>query len=129
MYKQYLIHLTPFQIRSFKVLCQYNEKLQLGYTFKLNYANLKNKKIFVVFLTKSQINDLNKAKKNKEKYDLQLSYNQLGETCPDIIEINNKIEDIKKKKKTTKDKNKLMREKLANLRLKNQKKRDKVFET
>ena len=44
MYKQYLIHLTPSQIKSFKVLCQYNEKLKLGYTFKLNYARPKNKK-------------------------------------------------------------------------------------
>ena len=64
LYKQYLIHLTPLQIKYFKVLCQYNEKLQLGYTFKLNYAKPKNKKIFVVFLTKSQIKDVNKAKKN-----------------------------------------------------------------
>ena len=67
MYKQYLIHLTPFQIKSFKVLCQYNEKLKLGYTFKLNYAKPKNKKIFVVFLFEQQIKDINKAKKKIEK--------------------------------------------------------------
>ena len=67
MYKQYLIHLTSSQIKSFKVLCQYNEKLKLGYTFKLNYARPKNKKIFVVFLTKSQIKDINKPKKKIKK--------------------------------------------------------------
>ena len=67
LYKQYLIHLTPYQIKSFKVLCQYNEKLKLGYTFKLNYAKPKNKRIFVVFLTKSQIKDINKAKKKIKK--------------------------------------------------------------
>ena len=46
LYKQYLIHLTPLQIKYSKVLCQYNEKLKLGYTFKLNYAKPKNKKYF-----------------------------------------------------------------------------------
>ena len=67
LYKQYLIHLTPSQIKSFKVLCQYNEKLKLGYTFRLDYAKPKNKKIFVVFLFDHQIKDINKAKKNIKK--------------------------------------------------------------
>ena len=58
----------------------------------------KTKKIFVVFLFDHQIKDINKAKKNKEKYNLQMSYNQLGETCPDVITINNKIEQLKDKK-------------------------------
>ena len=66
LYKQYLIHLTPYQIKSFKVLCQYNEKLKLGYTFKLNYAKPKNKKIFAVFLFDHHIKDINKAKKIKK---------------------------------------------------------------
>ena len=51
---------------------------------------------------------INKAKKNKKKYNLRLSYKQLGETCPYIIKINNKIEHLKDKKvtpKITKDRN------------------------
>ena len=67
LYKQYLIHLTTSQINSFKVLCHYNERLKLGYTFKLNYARPKNKKIFVVFLFDHQIKDINKAKKKIKK--------------------------------------------------------------
>ena len=54
---------NPLSNKFFEVLCQYNEKLKLGYTFNLNYSKPKNKKIFVVFLTKSQIKDINKAKK------------------------------------------------------------------
>ena len=63
IYKQYLLQLTPFQIKTFKELCKYHESLNLGYIFKLNYAKPKNKKIFVISLTKSQIKDVNKAKK------------------------------------------------------------------
>ena len=59
-----------------------------------------------------------------------MSYNQLGETCPDLIKINNKIEHLKDKKVTTKNRNPkpniLLREKLAKLRLGNQEKRDKI---
>ena len=62
-------------------------------------VNQKTNKIFVVFHTKSQIKDVNKAKKNKEKFDLIINPIQLKETCFPIISLNNKIEDIKKKKK------------------------------
>ena len=59
-----------------------------------------------------------------------MSYNQLGETCPDVIKINNKIEHLKDKKVTTKNRNPkpniLLREKLAKLRLENQKKINKI---
>ena len=59
-----------------------------------------------------------------------MSYIQLGETCVDVIEINNKIEYLKNKKVTTKHRNPkpniLLREKLAKLRLENQKKRNKI---
>ena len=69
---------------------------------------------------------IKQKKKNKEKYNLQLSYNQLGETCPDVIKINNKIEHLKDKKVTTKHRNPKpnisLREKLAKLRLEYQKK-------
>ena len=59
-----------------------------------------------------------------------MPYIQLGETCPDVIKINNKIEHLKDKKVTTKHRNPkpniLMREKLAKLRLENQKKINKI---
>ena len=63
VYYQYHFHLTPLQIKSFKVLCKTLKYNNLGHTFKLNYSKPKNKKIFVVFQTKSQIKDANKAKK------------------------------------------------------------------
>ena len=43
VYYQYLIHLTPLQIKSFKVLCKTLKYNNLGHTFKLNYAKPKNK--------------------------------------------------------------------------------------
>ena len=70
--------------------------------------NQKTKKIFVVFLTKSQIKDVNKAKKNKGKYNLEISNIQLRETCSSVIKLNNKIEYLKNKKvipKITNDRN------------------------
>ena len=59
-----------------------------------------------------------------------MPYIQLGETCPDVIKINNKIEHLKDKKVTAKHRNPkpniLIREKLAKLRLENQKKINKI---
>ena len=90
VYYQYHIHLTPLQIKSFKVLCKTLKYNNLGHTFKLNYSKPKNKKIFVVFQTKSQIKDVNKAKKNKEKYNLKISNIQIKETCSSVIKLINK---------------------------------------
>ena len=70
--------------------------------------NQKTKKIFVIFLTKSQIKDVNKAKKNKEKYNLKISNIQRRETCSSVIKLNNKIEHLKNEKvipKITNDRN------------------------
>ena len=66
IYKQYLILLTPYQIKIFEDTCKYLEEIDHGYIFSLNYGKPKNKKIFVVFLTKSQIKNVNKAKKKKK---------------------------------------------------------------
>ena len=90
---KYIIDFTPFQI-TFKVLCENNKYLNLGHTFRLNYAKPKNKTKFVVFLIKSQIKDVNKAKKNKGKYDLEMPYIQIGETCSSVIKLNDKIEKV-----------------------------------
>ena len=56
------------------------------------------KKHLQFFLTKSQIKDVNKAKRDKTKYTLLLPYKQLKKTCPDIIRINNKMEELKKER-------------------------------
>lgn len=37
-----IINLTPFQIKTFKELCNYIGTLTLGYSFKLNYGKPKN---------------------------------------------------------------------------------------
>ena len=94
-YKKYIIHLTSTQIHSFYFKCHNPQFFKGGEKINLNYAKT-NRKPFVVFLNKSQIKDVNKAKRNQTKYTLLLSYKQLKKTCPFIIKINNKIEEIKK---------------------------------
>ena len=130
-YKQYLIHLTPLQIKTLKFYVNIMRNLNLVTLLNSIMPNQKTKKKYLQFFYLNiKLKILIKQKKNKEKYNLQISYIQLGETCPDIIKINNKIEYLKNKKvisKTTNDKNfkpnVIMREKLANLRLVNQKKK------
>ena len=65
-YIQHVIYLTPSQIKSFGK----------SYIVPQDYRSLKNKKRFVVFLTKTQIKKLDKAKANKEKVDLKFSETQ-----------------------------------------------------
>ena len=55
-YIKHILHLTPSQIKSFGK----------SYIIPQDYSNLKNKKRFIVFLTKTQIKKLDKAKANKE---------------------------------------------------------------
>ena len=95
-YKKYIIHLTSTQIHSFYFKCHNPQFFKGGEKLNLNYTKNNRKKPFVVFLNKSQIKDINKAKRNQTKYTLLLPYKQLKKTCPFIIKINNKIEEIKK---------------------------------
>ena len=95
-YKKYIIHLTPSQTRSFFFKCNFLQSFKVGEKINLNYTKNNRRKPFVVFLNKSQIKDVNKAKRNQTKYTLLLPYKQLKKTCPFIIKINNKIEEIKK---------------------------------
>ena len=95
-YKKYIIHLTPSQTRSFYFKCSFPQSFKGGEKINLNYTKNNRRKPFVVFLNKSQIKDVNKAKRNQTKYTLLLPYKQLKKTCPFIIKINNKIEEIKK---------------------------------
>ena len=95
-YKKYIIHLTSTQIHSFYFKCYNPQFFKGGEKINLNYTKNNRRKPFVVFLNKSQIKDVNKAKRNQTKYTLLLPYKQLKKTCPFIIKINNKIEEIKK---------------------------------
>ena len=95
-YKKYIIHLTSTQIHSFYFKCHNPQFFRGGEKINLNYTKNNRKKPFVVFLNKSQIKDVNKAKRNQTKYTLLLTYKQLKKTCPFIIKINDKIEEIKK---------------------------------
>ena len=65
-YIRHILHLTPSQIKSFGK----------SYIIPQDYSNLKNKKRFIVFLTKTQIKKLEKAKANKKKVDLKFSKTQ-----------------------------------------------------
>ena len=69
-YIQHIIYLTPSQIKSFGK----------SYIVPQHYSNLKNKKRFIVFLTKTQIKKLDRAKVNKEKVDLKFSKTQFKKT-------------------------------------------------
>ena len=91
-YIKYIIYLTPSQIKSFGK----------RYIIRLNYKNLNNKKGFIVFLTNTQINKLEKSMANGEKVELKFSDRQFKLTN-DFIKKEN-------------------RKKLENLRLENQKK-------
>ena len=93
------------------------------------------KKHLQFFLTKSQIKDVNKAKRDKTKYTLLLPYKQLKKTCPDIIKTNNKMEEFDKfrlqyQNKTSKAKKKKIQDQLKTSKAKNmikQRKRCKIY--
>ena len=116
-YNQYIIHLTTCQIMSFYFKCNRPKGFKEGEKINLNYEKTKKQKRFCsFFLTKSQIKDVNKAKRDKTKYTL-LPYKQLKKTCPDIIKINNKMEEFDKfrlqyQNKTSKEKKKKIQDQL-----------------
>ena len=66
IYIRHVIYLTTSQVKSFGK----------SYIVPQNYSNLKNKKRFIFFLTKTQIKKLDKAKANREKVDLKFSKTQ-----------------------------------------------------
>ena len=79
-YIQHIIYLKPSQIKSFGK----------SYIVPQDYSNLKNKKRFIVFLTKTQIKKLDKAKANKEKVDLKFSKTQFKKTLNHVNKENRK---------------------------------------
>ena len=113
-YIQHIIYLTPSQIKSF------------GKSFIVpqHYSNLKNKKRFIVFLTKTQIKKLDKAKANKEKVDLKFSKTQFKKTLNHVSIENRKnlqllLKNIKEENRKKLDKiNKIEENKKIDLNLK-----------
>ena len=61
-----------------------------SYTIPQDYSNLKNKKRFIVFLTKTQIKKLDKAKANEEKVNLKFSKTQFKKTLNHVNKENSK---------------------------------------
>ena len=105
IYIQHVIYLTPSQIKSFRK----------SYIVPQNYSNLKNKKRFIVFLTKTQIKKLDKAKANKEKVDLKFSKTQFKKTLNHVNKENRKNLQLLLKNITEKNRNKL--DKLNNMKI------------
>ena len=104
-YIQHIIYLTPSQIKSFRK----------SYIVPQNYSNLKNKKRFIVFLTKTQIKKLDKAKANKEKVDLKFSKTQFKKTLNHVNKENRKNLQLLLKNIKEKNRNKL--DKLNNMKI------------
>ena len=88
-YIQHILHLTPSQIKSFGK----------SYIVPQDYSNIKNKKRFKVFLTKTQIKKLEKAKANKEKVDLKFSKTQFKKTFNNVMRLNNNVSIEENRKK------------------------------
>ena len=96
-YIRHIIYLTLSQIKSFGK----------NYIIPQDYSNLKNKKRFIVFLTKTQIKKLEKAKVNKKKVDLEFSKTQFSKTLNHVMRLNNNvsIEENNQKLKSLKEEN------------------------
>ena len=111
-YIRHIIYLTPSQIKSFGK----------SYIIPQDYSKLKNKERFIVFLTKTQIKKLDKAKLNKEKVDLKLSFTQFIKTLNHVSKENREVlQLLKEKNKKTQDKLnkiKLLKEKIRKHKIK-----------
>ena len=122
-YIQHILHLTPSQIKS----------LGKSYIVPQDFSNLKNKKRFKVFLTKTQIKKLDKAKANKKKVDLKFSKTQFKKTLPYVSKINRSLLSqqpkdllVTLKKENAKKERKLKKLKLETLKKENAKKEKKI---
>ena len=93
-YIQHTIHLSPSQIKRFG-----KANTQQSYTIPQDYSNLRNKKRFIVFLTKTQIKKVEKAKANKEKVDLKFSKTQFKKTFNNVMRLNNNVSIEENRKK------------------------------
>ena len=104
-YIKHILHLAPSQIKSFGK----------SYIIPQDYSNLKNKKRFIVFLTKTQIKKLDKAKANKEKVDLKFSKTQFKKTLNHVNKENRK--NLQLLLKNLKEVNKKKQDKINKIKL------------
>ena len=79
-YFEYVINLTPLQIKKFGE----NNIITLDFT--------SNKEPFRVFLTNAQIKKVEVAKKLKRKVDLKFSKTQFKKTLPYVTKLNRSVE-------------------------------------
>ena len=98
-YIRHIIYLPLSQIKSFGK----------SYIIPQDYRSLKNKERFVVFLTKTQIKKLEKAKANMKKVDLKFSKKQFKKTLNHVNKENRKklqllLKNIKEKNRKKQDK-------------------------
>ena len=118
-YFEYVINLTPLQIKKFGE----NNIITLDFT--------SNKEPFRVFLTNTQIKKVEVAKKLKRKVDLKFSKTQFKKTLPYVTKLNRTV--IKQRNKdqleTLKSENAKKARKLKKLKLQNQfeAKQDKII--
>ena len=118
-YFEYVINLTPLQIKKFGE----NNIITLDFT--------SNKEPFRVFLTNAQIKKVEVAKKLKRKVDLKFSKTQFKKTLPYVTKLNRTV--IKQRNKdqleTLKSENSKKAKKLKKLKLQYQleAKQDKII--
>ena len=118
-YFEYVINLTPLQIKKFGE----NNIITLDFT--------SNKEHFRAFLTNTQIKKVEVAKKLKRKVDLKFSKTQFKKTLPYVTKLNRSV--IKQRNKdqleTLKSENAKKARKLKKLKLQNQfeAKQDKII--
>lgn len=95
--------LTKNQIKDFATIHHLNEEIVTVSDFK----NLKKKKHYLLFLTKTQIQKIEKAAKNKETFDLKISKTQMKKTGKTVVGLNDLLEEVAKQenKKTEKKQN------------------------
>ena len=106
-YFEYVINLTPLQIKKFGE----NNIITLDFT--------SNKEPFRVFLTNTQIKKVEVAKKLKRKVDLKFSKTQFKKTLPYVTKLNRSVERQRDKDQleTLKSENAKKAKKLKKLKL------------
>ena len=118
-YFEYVINLTPLQIKKFGE----NNIITLDFT--------SNKVPFRAFLTNTQIKKVEVAKKLKRKVDLKFSKTQFKKTLPYVTKLNRSVERQRNKDQleTLKSENAKKARKLKKLKLQNQfeAKQDKII--
>ena len=109
-YFEYVINLTPLQIKKFGE----NNIITLDFT--------SNKEPFRVFLTNTQIKKVEVAKKLKRKVDLKFSKTQFKKTLPYVTKLNRSVERQRDKDQleTLKSENAKKAKKLKKLKLQDQ---------